>query len=478
MRPPLIQRLPQRSAYRHQERGVTMALVAVSLVAIISFAALAIDIGTLYEAKAEAQRAADAGALAAARIMSLEGITGEPLTGPSDSSWTDICGGTSSPATLAAVNVAQQNLIAGAAASKVNVFYGTNGGVGNVTSCTAAGVGFTLNPIVQVYVQQASLPTFFARVFSLVTRGGTSNSGVSATATAEVYNPSGSGSAPTGMIPVQPRCVKPWIVPNYDPGNTAAPNNFVSTTIGTISRPGIAQLGGGVIGEVLTLTADCNTGVANCEIGTGGIIANPPQSTPVPPPNTIRYIPALVAGTPVAVPSGASCSLTTDYQSAIGGCDQSTIYACGTTGGAQANLAENPAGPTGDTFSSVQCLINNSSGRDTLTGPLPPALPNYPFAIQAGFGNPLVQAGVAKTSDIITVSNSIATIPIYDGLALAALPEPTVTIVGYLQVFINGLNPDGSMSITVLNVAGCSNSATNPGVTGTSPVPIRLITSP
>ena len=41
----------------------------------------------------EAQRAADLGALAAARIISLEGVTGDPTAGPSDVAWTDICGG-------------------------------------------------------------------------------------------------------------------------------------------------------------------------------------------------------------------------------------------------------------------------------------------------------------------------------------------------------------------------------------------------
>ena len=55
-----------------------MALVTVALVTIIALAALSIDIGTLYQAKAEAQRAADAAALTAARMISISGITGDP----------------------------------------------------------------------------------------------------------------------------------------------------------------------------------------------------------------------------------------------------------------------------------------------------------------------------------------------------------------------------------------------------------------
>ena len=48
-----------------------MALVALAMVSIIAMAALSIDIGTLYQAKDEAQRAADAAALTAARVISI-----------------------------------------------------------------------------------------------------------------------------------------------------------------------------------------------------------------------------------------------------------------------------------------------------------------------------------------------------------------------------------------------------------------------
>ncbi|MGB8579818.1 MAG: pilus assembly protein TadG-related protein, partial [Candidatus Sulfotelmatobacter sp.] len=126
-----------------------MAFVAITMVAIISMAALSIDIGTLYEAKAEAQRAADAAALAAAQVISTSGITGDPTN--SSSSWQPACGGTSSSATLAAVSVAQQNLIAGTAAptSNIHVYYGTNAGVGTSTTCIGQ-TAFGVNPVVEV----------------------------------------------------------------------------------------------------------------------------------------------------------------------------------------------------------------------------------------------------------------------------------------------------------------------------------------
>ncbi len=470
MKPPLIQRSRRSAPYRTRERGVTMALVALSLVAIISMAALSIDLGTLYEAKAEAQRAADLAALAAARMISLEGITGDPIKGPSDSSWLDICGGPTSPASLAATTVAQQNFINGAAPSTVNVYYGNSGGVATATNCVNAGVGFEVNPIVQVYVQQATLPTFFSRVFALIPLGTFSNSGVSATATAEVFNSSGSGSIPSGMIPVQPRCVKPWIIPNVDPGNSS--NQFVYPTSGTIVDAGVFQIGGlgnGVIGESFNLNADCTTGTANC--AGSNMTNNPPQFNG--PGGYLEYVPALVSGTPpTAVPS---CSATTGYQPAIAGCDQSTVYACGTLNGAQVDLTENPIGTGQDSPTAAMCLINYP-GQDSLNGY---PFPTYPFQIQAGLDNPLVKTGVVNDNYAITASNSMVTLPIADLSAAITSNQSPVTVIGFLQVFINVVNPNGSMNVTVMNIAGCSNSAAgNNTVTGTSPVPIRLITTP
>src|ERR1700689_3894501 len=121
MQPPLIQRPRRSTAHRGRERGVTMALVALSLVAIISMAALSIDIGTLYQASAEAQRAADAGALAAARTISISGLTGDPTNGATDGIWADVCGGTGSPANLAAISAAQQNTVGGTAVPTASI---------------------------------------------------------------------------------------------------------------------------------------------------------------------------------------------------------------------------------------------------------------------------------------------------------------------------------------------------------------------
>ncbi|MGB8970817.1 MAG: hypothetical protein WCC16_18590, partial [Candidatus Sulfotelmatobacter sp.] len=182
-------------------------------------------------------------------------------------------------------------------------------------------------------------------------------------------------------------------------------------------------------------------------------------------------------GTPLAVPS---CANDDTFQEAIGGCDQSTPYACGTSVGGQVDLTENPINPSsanGDTGTAVQCLTHAAAqglgqGQDQIdTG-------SFPFQIQAGSDNPLVKDGLVPSNAIITASSSIVTLPIYDGTPLTAGNQPNVTIVGFLQVFVKDLDGNGHPNVTVLNVSGCSNNATNSPVLGTSPVPIRLITPP
>jgi hypothetical protein len=104
---------------------------------------------------------------------------------------------------------------------------------------------------------------------------------------------------------------------------------------------------------------------------------------------------------------------------------------------------------------------------------------HFPFQIDAGAGNP------ALTSGVITSSSSIVTVPIYDDKQGTASPvpftvdQPQVTIVGFLQVFINNVDTtSGNINVTVLNVSGCGNNASSSlSAPGTSPVPIRLITS-
>ena len=455
---------------RHGERGVTMVLVAIAMVAIIAMAALSIDVVTLYLAREEAQRSADTAALAAARVLSLSGVTGDPQN--TTGHWPDAC----NAATQVAQAVGNVNAISNATPTTVNVNFLYNGTA--MANCTFTGDNaFGLNPQVQVQIVRGSLPTFFSRIWS---RGANS---VSATATAEAFNPSNSLSSglATTITPVEPRCVKPWIVPNLDPRNPGPPCGancapFVDPADGHIVSAGISTGGGssnGVIGERFTLLPDCRRGGGNCILRdaptpianklSGGLpwIPNPPS---------LEYLPGLTANASVAVPS---CAVSgSDFENAIEGCDQSTIYACGVFHGNTVDLSENPGLHSGDTSNGVGCLINQAAGQDTLD------TTSFPFQIKSGTGNP---TGIPSTSPV-TSSNSIVSLPIYDTAAITSSPPTNpVTIVGFLQVFINNVDTNGwgNVDVTVLNVVGCGN-GTNPTgspVFGSSPVPVRLITS-
>src|ERR1700687_1280392 len=255
-----LRRFGRTQPARCGERGITMIVVAMAMVAIVAMAALSIDVVTLYLAKEEAQRSADAAALAAARVISISGITGDPSN--ETNSWQQICGSSTSPASLAAQAAAQQNAIGGIAVltTSVKVTYSAGSGKSSFsnTDCSAAPAAFGVNPMVTVQVTRGSLPTFFSRIWRR-----TANS-VSATATAEAFNPSNSGNVgngPVGTItPVQPRCVKPWVVPNQDPWNPGPNKNgnycnqaggpgacqtLVSTADGSITHPGTSVGGSG-----------------------------------------------------------------------------------------------------------------------------------------------------------------------------------------------------------------------------------------
>ncbi|MGA2100497.1 MAG: pilus assembly protein TadG-related protein [Candidatus Sulfotelmatobacter sp.] len=502
MKKPLIRRSQRDTIHRKREHGVTMVLVAISMVAIISIAALSIDVITLYLAREEAQRSADSAALAAAKIISVSGLTGDPTN--SAGNWQKICGpdnGVNGLATRVAKSVAGQDTVGGIVATSINVGYsaGSGGTMGAGTSdcSTLTGTAFGVNPIVTVQLTRASLPTFFSRIW------GNTGAQVSATATAEAYNPSNSansGNQTSGtMIPVQPRCIKPWAVPNQDPQNPAsctptgatACKPLINVTDGSIMNPGMTlngSTGPGTVGETFWLDPDCRNGNrANCQLHGGGAPVQPEANYPTGAHGTpnLLYVPAQV-GTPVlAVPS---CTSGEQYEEAIEGCDQPTNYACGMPG--NVNVIDTTINPVAGTTAGVSCLINqsdtadftNASGQDYLTTSGTFGAPNaYPYQMMAGSANPTGLKDVP-----ISISSSIVSLPIYDnnngpGKTLASNTQNPVTFVGFLQVFINAVDQNGSMKVTVLNVAGCGNGSAGAPATseiGNSPVPVRLITPP
>jgi hypothetical protein len=453
MKRPAIRKIRCSYPARGRERGVTMVLVVLAMVGIIAMAALSIDVVTLFLAREEAQRAADAGALAAARVISISGLTGTAGPDSGVPPWTTICGGSGSVASVMAQAVAQQNSV-GSSAATVTVSYSA-GPDAPIADCTNVPHDDWLgvNPLVTVKVERDTMPTLFSRIWS---RGAKS---VSATATAEVFNPSNSGTfAPGGdVIPVTPRCVKPWIIPNLDPAPSGT--SLVNRRTGAITQENIVVSGvlnssGPGIGEHYTLWNNCSG--TDC-------------STMTNPPTAFHYVPAYITATAVAAPS-CSNGANDDYQKAITGCDVNTVYACGTAATAQADLTANRGA---DISAALQCITNMPAGNDSLD------VSAYPFQIKSGSANPTIPSAGTQ---VITSSNSIMSLPIYDNTT-GPPPHsltgsyPVVPIVGFLQVFINGVDANGNMDVYVLNIAGCGNDAsTTLSAPGSSPVPIRLIT--
>lgn len=441
------------TARRKNERGITIVLVAFSLLALLGMAALAIDVSTLYVAHGEAQRAADAAALAGAKMFAASGYTSVSMAGPSTPSAADVCVTSATPGADAAANrqaeaVAGQNLVAGQPAA-----------VQSITCNTTAA-----NPQITVTVQRTALPTFFGRIW-----GGTANS-VTATAVAEAYNSSGS------TTPIQLQGVKPWLVPNCDPTN-AAPGDcahggrFVSNTTGDI------QNNGSFVGKTITLLHITGAGT-------------PDVSTVAP--RTLNYYRANIPMNPPAPvcpsTSAVACAQvgSDNYHDNIA-CSSTFPLSCGqtvTVGSGSGILTDE----------GTQCLIHAGGqglafGQDELVPDGTPPNGTAPVTIRGGDNNPNLALQGATN---ISRSDSIITVPIYNSAGGPTLCAGcTTTIVGFLQLGITqnvapasppppiSPNPgaNGKIEAVILNVAGC-----NPGAGGTpvsgggvSPIPVRLI---
>ena len=429
---------------RKREGGVTLPLMVFAIVLVLAMAALAIDVATLYMARSEAQRAADAAALAAARAF----IVASSTTAPGDPT-----------AELVATTLAQQQA---SAAVAQNMIAGHPGQLTPPLSSNPA-LNFvnSSNPTVTVSVQQLALPTFFSKIWSRAP------SSVSATAVAEAYSPSGSSANPG----VNVQCVKPFIVPNKDPGNGL--DLFVNVD-GSLKHPGRAAPNGtGIVGELITFNLDC----PGCP-GPPGF--HQPGATA---PNQLDFVPAVLP----AASSGTFCpscigSSVTQFETDVSCCNTAAL-ACNTSSGNPVivDTVTDVSGLNGPLTNGLQCLIHKqpASGMDTLDPTGFPTVAGSPFRFVAGANNPLVHSPnpVVRTGDIISTSDSIITLMISNGVIP---PSGIVNIVGYMQVFVIDENAAASpQNFTgyILNVSGCGNSARTGAIVGggASPVAVRLI---
>jgi hypothetical protein len=451
--------MKQKTVSRESERqrGQTIILVAISLISLLAMAALAIDVVTLYVARSETQRAADAAALAGAKAIADSGFTTLPPGDPNLAS-----------AQLLAQNMARAAIRGMLSANPpINQVAGTPPTLVGLPTLFLPMIAQNSNPHITVTLQVTTLPTFFARIW------GNRTATVTASATAEAYN----SANVQNFTPIAPKGVKPWLVANADPtSGSATPPKFVDPASGTVEL--------GVIGETFNLVSDCNSPVSTA---CAPLVDPPPTWTRVP--AQVDYLPAVISLPGVPNPNVCpACAGATDYEQSIECADMSTSYAVLSCGGGGAQLQWdnriNPGGPpAGNNATALggECLIHASTagpakGQDLLQNLGP--WPTSPIQFQAQSG--------PQNGNLVTTSSSIVTIPIFDNTTFSLSPT-TVTVVGFLQAFINRVNPGpappaGSINITVLNVTGCSTTPNaNPvvvGASGTSPIPVRLITPP
>ncbi|HEX3353579.1 MAG TPA: pilus assembly protein TadG-related protein [Terriglobales bacterium] len=415
---------------RSGERGQTIILVAVSLVSLLAMAALAIDVVTLYVARGEMQRAADAAALAGAKAFVDSGVTSLAAADPSYPTRQALA---QTMATSLVGSILAQNRVSGVAPVLV--------GGAPAFDFTRAG-----NPQITLTLQRTDLPTFFARIW------GSRLSTVSATAVAEAYNPA---NAPANYPPIAPKCVKPLLVANQDPKAAG-----VSPLVDAVTGVPVAT---GVIGELATLKP--------C---TGGCAAVP---------GALQFQPAQVnLGTSNLCP-GTCSPPASNYESSIDCCDSAnppaTLYECGTTTPTQPRsvdaLKVDPP-LSAETNNGLQCVTNHPS-EDTLD----------PTDLAAGSGPARITAGSGpQFGTLVTTSRSSMTLPIVQSLAVP--PGTPVHIVGFLQVFIDPIATPPAPTppvltttpfrVSILNVVGCGNSpGGGPAVAGGgyTPIPVRLI---
>lgn len=419
---------------RKGERGQTVILVGFSMLALLAMAALAIDVATLYIARIQAQAAADAAALAGAKAFVTSGYTTNPGIGGST-----VCSGGSPGTGLADLNAQaamSQNLVMGVAP----------------TVTTTCNFSQPQNPQITATVQRTGLPILFARIWPV-------RPSVSATATAEAYNPSGIA----GGAPIQVSSVKPLGIPNCDPNNASPPNPNCSGGAAYILDPANNYAVANPSTVLSTNFVDLNeTGAMSpTNLLTSEFVALdlPISSSSVSCPST-------------AAPWGTCTSVNSSnpgYFESMA-CANSTPISCGQTLPVDPNSGLShlvtATGPA------TMCLIHATRtgpnrGQDNIT-------PGSPYSIDGGSYNP---DPALQNANNISRSDSVITIPIWDNCVSG--PCTSVTVVGFLQLGVDRVRTaNNRLRSYVLNVVGCgSASTTAPAVSGggVSPIPVRLI---
>jgi len=423
----------RRRKDRRPEKGMTLPLVAVFIVVLFAFAALAIDLGILYTARTSAQHAADAGALAGAAVFS----------------------NSPSPAVAAvadaAISTAIQNKVLGRSLTAADF-----GASLSASPCPATHAGSAVcvdspNRRVTVYISRAgssAVGMFFARAI------GWNAVAVNTRATAE-------GSKVAGGT----HCLKPFFIANTALASSitagcgaAAPAS--PTYAQTIFNPHVTDPSTGaptltdyaqvMRGKVITLRP-----VGQSQVPNNGAVPS-------------QYY-SLDFGKGAAT---YSCAIGHCLNDPACGVDPSTLQnftgSCGTL------LQTENGKMTQKTYVGVSDLIGSPADLWAPSNPATPVAtnpsPDFEYCYQ---GN---------CSQLRDSSRSLITAPVWDNCNTALDPgKQPVSFLGFAQFFIDS-TPDNQGNITAhfVNASSCGTAqGAGPGTaTGPGAVPIRLIQGP
>ncbi|HKT11895.1 MAG TPA: pilus assembly protein TadG-related protein [Terriglobia bacterium] len=485
----------RKSSLGTNDRGVTLLVVAGGLVLMLGMCALSIDLVAGYLARVQCQRAADAAALAGARAFAANCTT----TGCTAGSTAEML------ASQNAISIAAQNSVMGLAPDSTTIST-TFDYTHDVLASGGSG-----EPQITVTVYRDSLhnnpmPTFFAKIFGITSMD------VSASATAEAFNPGGTGTN------VGVGCVKPFLVPNCDP-------NFPVAAGSAEANPNCAcgAANGGV-----------STGVLNgdCPVGTTpgyhmSYYVDPTTGDAVHPLDCVwdstnsQCTPSSGdIGAPWVLHSNAVPSqwYTIAFTSQSGMAYSQYIRECAPRSVAcQGTLNTLNGKKVGPTDAGVDCLIHScggggcsgqcpatgvvnnlpdglNNGQDYMCAPYalpganaqascPSATPTSPFTVIAGANNPYGYTAGQMFGATTGGSDSLANVVLYDGSTLAP-GGSTVTVQGYMSLFFQDAlhsSTTDTINAVVVQVGGCGtggSGSTTPNVNspgGGSFIPIRLI---
>ncbi len=379
-----------------RERGATLVMVAIAMVMILCASGLAIDLTALYLQKSEAQRAADSGALAGAMVFT-QGCS-------LDSSC--LSANVETSATAQATQAVQRNLVF----SQVPTV--------SSTSFTAGG-GSTSDPLITVTVQ-APAKTFFLPL--------SAGSSISATATAEAYNPGGSSTTFCAS------CLKPFFVPNCDPVHTAPANPNCPTTAGYFFQGSTMPNGNSIVGEQWQL-----------HLQTAGNIQAVPS----------QWLEVAFDAPPSNCSGGQGA---TSWAQSVTQCAANQIT-CGTQ---LCTLNGFKVGPNNQavcdliTYGGQGCNANGGSAVDSIS------CTNGSCTLTAGAGNPF-----ATNGQTISQSGALVSVPVYDGTMQSG--GGAVTVVGYMQLFIKDIKHQGNfdnIDTIIVSATSCGNLSGGSGCGG------------